>query len=241
MAGEGAAEVAVGDEAEEMAVGIDDAGGSEGAAGHFDDDLAERGAEGDGREVAVHRLVDAQMEIAADLTGGVETGEIGVAELAEFGDGEDQGVTDGKGGDDGAGGDTEGVAGGRDGGIEDHVGFLGEGGVAVAEEGDEGAAEGAEGGQEMEQFGGGAGAGEEENWVAGGEDADIAMDGFGGVEEDGGKASGGERSGELFGDAAGLADAGEDDLVAGGGEAGGGLFRVMVEAGSGAEDGIGLQ
>jgi hypothetical protein len=87
VAGQGAAEVAVGDEAEQMGVGIDDAGGAEGAAGHFDDEFAERGAEGDGGVVAVHRLVDAEMEVAADLAGGMETGEIGMRELADFGDG----------------------------------------------------------------------------------------------------------------------------------------------------------
>jgi len=146
VAGEGAAEVAVGDEAEEMGVGIDDAGGAEGAAGHFYDEFAERGAEGDGGVVAVHRLVDAEMEVAADLAGGVEAGEVGMGELADLGDGQGERMAEGKRRRDGAGGDAEGVAGGRDGGVEDHVGFLGEGGVAVAEEGDQGATEGAKGG-----------------------------------------------------------------------------------------------
>jgi hypothetical protein len=241
VAGEGAAEVAVGDKAEEMGVGIDNAGGAEGAAGHLDNELAERGAEGDGGVVAVHRLVDAEMKIASDLAGGVEAGEIGVAELAEIGDGEGEGMANGERGDDGAGGDAKRVGGWGDGGVEDHVGFLGERGVAIAEEGDQRAAEGAEGGQEMEQFGGGAGAGEEEDGIAGREDADVAVDGLGGVEEDGGQAGGGEGGGELFGDAAGLADAREDDFVARGGEAGGGVSEVVVEAVSGAEDGIGLQ
>lgn len=70
-----------------MAIGVNDAGSAEGAAGHLDDDLAEWRAEGDGGEVAVHRLVDAQMEIAADLAGGVEAGKIGMAELPDLGDG----------------------------------------------------------------------------------------------------------------------------------------------------------
>lgn len=240
MTGEGSTEVAVGDDAEEMGIGIDDASGAERATGHLDDELAEGRAEGDGGEVAVHRLMDAEMEVATDLAGGVEAGEIGVGELADLGDGEGEGVAKREGRGDGTGGDAEGVAGGRDGRVEDHVGFLGERGTAVAEESDEGAAEGAEGGEELEEFGGGAGAGEEQNGVAGGEDADVAVDGFGGVEENGGEASGGERCRQLFSDATGLADAGEDHFVAGGGEAGGGVFKVVVEAGGGAEDGIGL-
>lgn len=84
MPGEGAAQIAVGDDSEEVGVGVDDASGAEGAAGHLDDDLAKWRAEGDGGEVAVHRLMDTQMEIAADLAGGVETGEIGMAELPDF-------------------------------------------------------------------------------------------------------------------------------------------------------------
>jgi len=156
VAGEGAAEVAVRNDAEKMGVGIDDAGGPEGAAGHLDDQLAERGAEGDGGEVAVHGLMDAEMEIAADLTGRVEAGEIGMGELADLGDGQGEGVAEGEGGNDGPGGDAERVGGGGDGGVEHHVGFLGEGGVAVPQEGDEGAAEGAESGKEMKQLGGGA-------------------------------------------------------------------------------------
>lgn len=142
--------------------------------------------------------------------------------------------------DDGSGRDAEGVGGGGNRGVENHVGLLSEGRVAVAEEGDEGAAKGAEGGEELEQFGGGAGPGDEEDGVAGREDADIAVDGFGGVEEDGGEACRGEGGGEFPGDVAGLADASEDDLMTGRGEAGSGVFKVMVEAGSGAEDGIGL-
>lgn len=92
----------------------------------------------------------------------------------------------------------------------------------------------------MQEFGGGAGAREEDDGVAGREDADVAVDGFGGVEEYGGKAGGGERSGQFAGDVAGLTDAGEDDLVARCGEAGGGVFEVVVKARGGAEDGIGL-
>ncbi len=72
-----------------------------------------------------------------------------------------------------------------------------------------------EDGEQTEDLFGLAGVGEGEDEVAGGDHAEVAVEGFGGVEEEGGGAGGAEGGGDLAGDDAGLADAGEGDAAAG--------------------------
>ncbi len=68
-------------------------------------------------------------------------------------------------------------------------------------------------GEEAQDLLGFTGGGEREHEVAPGEHAQIAMDGFGGMEEERGRAGGGERSGDLLRDDAALAHAGDDDAA----------------------------
>ena len=72
---------------------------------------------------------------------------------------------------------------------------------------------------EAEELVGVAGLAEEDDDVGGGENADVAVEGVDGGEEGGADAEGDEGLGDLVGDEAGLADAGEED-GAGGGEEG---------------------
>ena len=65
--------------------------------------------------------------------------------------------------------------------------------------------------EQAEKLFGLAAVGEGEDDVAGGEHAEVAVNGLGGVEEVGGRAGGAERGGDLAGDDAALADAGDDD------------------------------
>ncbi len=100
---------------------------------------------------------------------------------------------------------------GGDAGVEEDVACLGEGRGAAAADGDEGGLEALERGQKMEEFFGLAAVGESDDDVACGEHAEIAVDGFGWVEEVGGRAGGTQGGGDLAGDDAAFADAGEDD------------------------------
>ena len=86
--------------------------------------------------------------------------------------------------------------------------------VRAAAEGDERVGEALERGKEVEELFGFAAVGEGEDGVAGGDHAEVAVDGFGGVEEVGGSAGGAEGGGDLAGDDADFADAGEDDAAA---------------------------
>ena len=68
---------------------------------------------------------------------------------------------------------------------------------------------------EAEELVGIAGLAEEDDDVGGGENADVAVEGVDGGEEGGADAEGDEGLGDLVGDEAGLADAGEEDGAGG--------------------------
>ena len=102
-----AAEVAVGDDAGEAAVGMSDGGHAEAFVAHFVDDVGHGGVGCDaGQRVAgVHEVFDAE-EFAAEAAGGMQRGEIVVAEIAAFEERHGEGVADGH-RDRGAGGGRE--------------------------------------------------------------------------------------------------------------------------------------
>jgi hypothetical protein len=103
-----------------------------------------------------------------------------------------------------------------DGGVEHDVRMLGEGGSQVPGEGDDAHAGALEDGQQVDELVRFAGIGEREDGVFGLEQAEIAVHGFGGVQDVGGRAGAGESGGDLLADVEGLADAGDDDLAAAG-------------------------
>ena len=129
-------------------------------------------------------------------------------------DGEGEGVAEGE-HDGGGGGGCEvvraGFAGDAD--VERDAGGGGEGGGRAAADGDEAGLEALEEGQEGEELFGFAACGEGDDEVAGGEHAEVAVEGFGGMEEVGGGSGGAEGGGDLAGDDAAFADAGEEDAV----------------------------
>ncbi len=138
----------------------------------------------------MHEIADAA-EALADAASGVEVGEVfglPIFAPAEFeGEGVAEGEHDGGGG---GGGEVERAGFGVDADVEEDVGGLSESAGGVAAEGDEGSGKALEGGEDAEEFFGLATVGEGEDGVAGGDEADVAVDGFGGVEEVGGGSGG---------------------------------------------------
>ena len=102
-----------------------------------------------------------------------------------------------------------------------------------------------EGGEQAQDLLGFAAGGEGDHHVARHEDAEVAVDGFGGVQKQGRRARGTEGGGDFLGDDAALAHAGDDhaavrfaaadDQVDGAVEAG--LHRAFETAGEGFEGG----
>ena len=98
--------------------------------------------------------------------------------------------------------------------IEADIAGLRERGLHVAAEADERVADALDGGQQAEDLFGLAAGGERDDDVAAGEHAEIAVNGFGGMQEQRGAARGAERGGDLLRDDAALAHPGDDDAAA---------------------------
>ena len=235
---EHAAEVAVGDDAEEPVVAAENGGEAELLAGHLVDDVGHEGDGGDDGEVVagVHEVADAG-EFEAEAAAGVEIGEVLGGEAAALAEGEGEGVAEGK-HDGGGGGGGKIVRAGLfgDGEVEREICGAGEGGGGVAAESDEREVEAMGDRKEGEEFFGFAAGGEKEEGVRGGEHAEVAVEGLGGVEEVGGGSGGAEGGGDLPRDQATFADAGEEERTAGSDGAfeevegrGEGLMEVGVE------------
>jgi hypothetical protein len=89
----------------------------------------------------------------------------------------------------------------------------GQGRVQIADEADQGVALALEEGEQAENLLGLAAGGERNDHIAGHEHAQVAVDGFGGVQKEGGRACGAERGGDLLGNDAALAHAGDHDAA----------------------------
>jgi hypothetical protein len=96
-----------------------------------------------------------------------------------------------------------------------NIARLGQGGLAVAAEADEGVADALEGGEKAEDLFGLTAGGEGDDHVAVSQGAKVAVQGFGGMKEKRRGAGGAEGGGDLLGDDAALAHAGDDDPAAG--------------------------
>jgi len=227
---EQAAEIAVGDDAGEgeagglsrflrgLGGGLEDGGHAEFFAGHLVDDFGHGGGgENVGEGVAgVHEVADAG-ETAAERAAGVEVGEVVGLEAGLAGELEGEGVAEGEHGGGGGGGrEIEGAGLLGDADVEVDEGGGGERGGGGSGEADDGHAEAGEDGQQAEQFFGLAGVGEGEDEVAAGEHAEVAVEGFDGMEEAGGGSGGVHGGGDFAGDDAGFSDAGEGDAMAAG-------------------------
>lgn len=214
IAFEQAAEVAVADDAEELAVFFH-RGHTELFAGHFVDHVLHRRAGRDAGDgvAGVHELLDAGQALA-ELAAGMEGGEVLGAETFFEGDGDGEGVSKGEHGGGGRGGGKAHAAGlGGDAAIEGDVAGESEGGLGVAAEADERVAGALDGGEEAEDFFGFAAGGEGDYDVSLGQHAEVSVDGLGGVEEECGAACGAEGGGNFLGDDAAFAHAGDDDAA----------------------------
>src|SRR5580704_8918159 len=98
--------------------------------------------------------------------------------------------------------------------VERDITRTSERGIEVAAEGNKRITDAFECGEQAQYLLGFTGGGEREHNVAPGEHAQIAVDGFGGMEKKRGRAGGGERGGDLLRDDAALAHAGDDDAAA---------------------------
>ena len=97
-----------------------------------------------------------------------------------------------------------------------------------------------EGFEQADDFFGFAAVGDSEHGVAAGEHAEVAVDGFGGMQEEGRRAGAGESGGDFAGDEAGFAHAGDDDAAFAGEEEIDGFLEGGVEASEDVLDGLGF-
>lgn len=234
---EGAAKVAVGQRADQVAGLVDDAGDAEAFGGHLDDAVAERGGGADQGEggAGVHELGHVQ-EAGAEFAAGVEALEVVGGEAALFQQEDGERVAGGElhGG---AGGGRQAVGAGflADGQGEADGGGGAKGAFGAGGERDEGDLEAGGVGDDVGELGSFAGPGEGEHRVGVADHAEVAVAGFGGVDEVGGGAGGGEGGGDLAADMAGFAHAGDNCAGGGAYDAGGvretggqsGLQRVL--------------
>ena len=213
------AEVAVGDHAAELTV-LEDGGHAELLMRHFVDDLRHGGSGSYGGQgvAKVHEIADTG-EATAEAAPGVEVGEMLWGEVAAVAEGEGEGVAERKhDGGGGGGGEVEGTGLGVYRGVQDDGAGLREGGGGAGAEGHEGDLHALESGEEAEEFFGLAAVGEGDEDVMGGEHAEVAVDGFGGMEEVRRGAGGTEGGGDLAGDDAGFAHTGEENGARVGGQ-----------------------
>src|SRR5216683_341415 len=191
-----AAEVAVGEDAGEFAVGSGDGGHAEFFGGHFVKGGRHGCLGGDARQsvAAVHEMFDTK-KFFAKAAGGMESGEIIVLEAAAVEKGNSECVADGHGyGGAGGGSEIEGAGFFFDADIENDFAGFGERGFGIAGERDDGNFQALERFEEVEDFLGFAAVGDGEESIAAGEHAEIAMEGFGGMQEKG-RCTGAGKSG----------------------------------------------
>ena len=161
----------------------------------------------------MHEVSDAG-EASADAATGVQVREVFGSPTAAATDFESERVAESEHDRCGGGGSEVEPAGfGGDAGVEKDVAGLGERGRGAAGERNERDGEALERGEQAEEFFGFAAVGEGDDGVARCEHAHVAVDGFRGMEEVRWSAGRTEGCGDLAGDDAALADAGDDDAA----------------------------
>lgn len=179
-----AAKVAIGDDAEDSFV-LGDHGAAEAFGGHLDDDVGDGGGGGDlGTFVLDVEVGDAEVELLAECATRVEAGEVAGSEVATFDEGHREGVAHHQlCGGAGGGGQVVGAGFVLHGGVEDDVGLMGQEGVGVAHDGDEGVAEVLYQGYQYLDFWCVARLGDADDDIAGTHHTEVAVNGIGGMEE----------------------------------------------------------
>ncbi len=213
---EHAAEISVGDDALKVAV-VEDGGEAELFAGHLVDDIGHEGGGSDGGDgiAGVHEVLNTG-EFEAEMTSGVDIREVPGGEATALTEGKGKSVAEGEhNGGRGRRGEFMRTGFFGDGEIDREVGGAGKGGGGGAAERDEFQIEALGDGKEGEDFRGFAARRERKESVAGREHAEIAMEGFCGMEEVRRGSGGAEGGSDLPGDEAALADTGEDERAGG--------------------------
>ena len=189
-----AAEVTVGDDAGEFSIGGEHGGHAKFLGAHFVEDVGHFRFERDARESVggVHQMLDAK-ELFAEAASGVERGEVVVAEVAAFEERNGERVADGH-CNRGARGRSE-IQGARfffHADVERDVAGFGERGFEIAGQRDERDFETFERFEEMDDFLRFAAVGDSDERVAARKHAEVAVESFAGVKEEGWRTGAGE-------------------------------------------------
>lgn len=176
----------------------------------------------------LHNISHLEDEAFADPAGGVIAGVLLLGQIPGLHERDRDGVAENH--LNGGGGDRSQIEGAElplEGQVHVHVANGGEGIAVDGGDRDQISPLGLGAGDEPEELVGVAGLAKEDEDIARGENANVAVEGVDGGEEGGGDGEGDESLGDLAGDEAGLADAGEEDGAAG------------VEEGAGEGKGLG--
>ena len=210
-------EIAVGENAEQLAFFIGDDGGAGADVGHrFQDGANRRVGRDHGERVArPHDLMDAQKQAAPDHSGRMEAGEIFLLEAARFEQDHRERVAERE--------HDGGARGGReiqrtsfllDIDVENDVRVLRQAGIRVAANGDDLHLKSRDGRQDSQHLFGLAAGAQGEDDVAVRDHAEIAMQRVQGIEHDGGRTGAGERRSDLVPDVPRFPHADHDDFAA---------------------------
>ncbi len=226
-----AAEVAVCEDAAELALLIYDGDGAVLFGGNGGDGFAEGGGFYDDWVGAGFHEIAHALELAAEGAVGVAEGEVAGLKTALFEENNGEGITHGEGGGGGCSwGEVEGADFAVDLDVENDVGFEGEAAFEVAGHGDEEVFVALKEGDAGDDFFGGAAVGEGEDDVVGLDHAKVAMEGFTRVNVEGGGAGAGHGGCDFAGDEAVFAHAGEDHAAAAVEDGGDGGVEAVADA-----------
>ncbi len=214
---QGAAQVAIGEDAGDPSRGVHHCGHAQALLAHFQQCLLERGVYVHPRQgvAGVHDVAHVHQQAAAQAAAGMSTGEVVCGKAARIQQRDRQGVAQGQ-RRRGAGGRREVEWAGLlvDRGVQVHVGLARQGGGGVAGHGDELGAAPLDERQDGGQLGRFARIGQGQHHVVMGDHAQVAMARLGRVDEVGRGAGGGQCGGNLAPDMAGFSHAGDHHAAA---------------------------
>ncbi len=229
----GTTEVAIGDDTDAMPLVVGEAvidhGHAEVLVAHLADEFAERRGECHAGYAGAHAVLDAPEQFASECSARVIDGEVLCAEVALLHEADHECVAHKKGGSGGCGGGkSEGAC------LVVHVdgeGIVGtrcERRLQVARDGNDTAADAVDGVDDIENLVGLTAVADEHRHIIGGNHTEVAVHGFGSIDEDRRGACGGERRCHLMPDDARLADAHDHYLALAGVEDTDYLVESMV-------------
>ena len=237
-----AADVAVGDDADQPTGRIDHADAAEALGAHHHDRLGHRrfGRHQRQRVQPMHQVAD-QAQASAQLAARMQHAEMAVGEAAPLKQRHGERIAQGHLQCGRCGRRIERIGGFRGFGQDQHdVGGMAQRAVRHGGDGDQRDRETLGVADDRSEFAGLAGLGQRHHHVVDANHAQVAMGGLGGVDEERRLAGGGQGRGDLAADVAGLADPGQHHPALGGGE---GLDRpgeVLAQAGRQPGQGVGL-